>query len=68
MGNEIGSDALRLAEELASDNELRVLIAIHYLRAEKAKQLMREAGFGVTGTDILETTKEVLLDVYRPLT
>ncbi len=60
-----GLDAatLRLIDELASDNETRILIAIHYFRAEKAKRLMRDAGFGVTGTDILETTKQVLLEV-----
>lgn len=57
------SATLRLIDDLASDNEVRILIAIHYFRAEKAKQLMREAGFGVTGTDILETTKQVLMEV-----
>jgi hypothetical protein len=29
----------------------------------KAKQLMRDAGFGVTGTNLLRTTQEVLAEV-----
>lgn len=41
------------------DLMLRALIK-HYLRAEEAKQLMRDAGAGVLGQDILETTRELL--------
>lgn len=59
----LDSATLRLIDDLASDNEVRVLIAIHFFRAEKAKRLMRDAGFGVTGTDILETAKQVLMEV-----
>lgn len=30
-----------------------------------AKQLMRDAGFGVTGTNLLETTKQALAEIER---
>jgi hypothetical protein len=31
----------------------------------QAKQLMRDAGFGVTGTNLLLTTQEVLAELSR---
>ena len=49
-----------LVNRLATDNETRELIARHYFKSEQAKNLMGDAGFGVTGTDILETVKQVL--------
>jgi hypothetical protein len=51
----------RVLQSLRDDDEFRKLLALHFVRAEEAKRLMRDAGFGVTGTDILETTKEILL-------
>jgi len=49
-----------LAYRLETDNDTRILIATHFFTAEKAKQLMRDAGYGVTGTDILHTTQLLL--------
>lgn len=52
-----------LAHRLENDNDTRILIATHFFRAEEAKQLMRDAGYGVTGTDILATTRILLEDI-----
>jgi hypothetical protein len=49
---------------LNTDKEYLHLIATHFYRAEESKRLMRDAGFGVTGTDILETTK-LLIEEYN---
>ena len=49
-----------LTKKLETDVELRNMIVTHFSRAEEAKTMMRKAGFGVTGTDILETTKQAL--------
>lgn len=54
---------LRLIDDLAKSEETRDMIARHYFRAKEARRLMREAGYGVTGMDILETTKQVLWDL-----
>lgn len=42
--------------------ELSELYLLNMIAEEsaKAKQLLREAGFGVTGTNLLETVKECL--------
>lgn len=62
---------LRNIEEMAfrmeRDKETRILIATHFFRAEEAKKLMRDAGYGVTGTDILQTTKLVLADIDQTI-
>lgn len=36
------------------------MMARYFHEGERAKQLLREAGFGVTGTSLLESVKEVL--------
>lgn len=60
MNTETNADMEKMVIQLREDEEFRRLAARHYFRAEQAKRLMRDAGYGVTGMDILETTKEVL--------
>ncbi len=58
-----------ILELLRIDDELRRLVARHYVRAERAKQMMRAAGFGWSGLDILGTAQLVLQCVagWRPM-
>lgn len=48
-----------LPEPFASFSDLRILRTMAY-ESEQAKHLLRNAGFGVTGTPIVETVKQVL--------
>lgn len=47
----------------AVDPEMAELAALTLKESQDAKQLLRDAGFGVTGTSILETVKEALEQV-----
>lgn len=49
-----------IAEGLRTDPEQRRMAAELFVESGEAKQLMRNAGFGVTGTNLLRTTEEVL--------
>lgn len=44
----------------ATDPEMAELAALTLKESQDAKQLLRDAGFGVTGTSLLETVKEAL--------
>ncbi len=54
-----------ILELLRTDDEQRRLIARHFVRAEQAKHLMREAGYGWTGLDVLGTAKLLLEERRR---
>jgi len=49
------SDIVRLVEKGSAQ-----LLADYINEADETKQLLRNAGFGVTGTGLLETVKEAL--------
>lgn len=51
-----------LPEPYRSFSNLDLLRAIAH-ESDQAKQLLRNAGFGVTGMGLLETVKEVLAEV-----
>ncbi len=59
----------QILELLRTDDEQRHLIARHYVRAERAKELMRAAGFGWVDLDILGAAQLVLQCVagWRPM-
>lgn len=47
-------------EEVEGKPEKIELLAQHLEMADKAKQMLRDKGYGWTGLDLLETAKEVL--------
>jgi hypothetical protein len=56
-------NATQIQAQLETDAESRKLFAIHFVEAEAAKDLLRAAGFGVTGTSLLETVKQALQEI-----
>lgn len=51
-----------VAKETKSEEGV-LLIALALWEADEAKHLLRRRGYGVTGTSILETVKQVIEDI-----